>query len=120
MRRFFSLAKTVKGTKIDSFLSLYYFVDATKTVMKGMYPVNKYCKATLLEGSDDTKFVWESQHVNRAGKATDQIRVELQASNATQAASWANLVRGVHISSPALAHIIHDKCRFPCFGSHNT
>ena len=102
-RRFFSLAKTVKGTKIDSFLSLYYFVDATKTVMKGMYPVNKYCKATVLEESDDTRFVWESQHVNRAGKATDQIRVELQASNAAQAAAWANLVSRVHIGSPAFA-----------------
>ena len=63
--------------------------------MKGMYPVNKYCKATVLE-TDPCKFVWESQHVNKAGKATDNIRVELKAADAVQATSWANLVSHVN------------------------
>ena len=59
-----------------------------------MYPLNKHCKATVVE-TNLTKFVWESQHVNKVGKATDQIRVELQASDKVQAASWANLVSRV-------------------------
>lgn len=118
-KRFFSLAKTVKGTKIDSFLSLYYFVDESKTVMKGMYPLNKFCKATVLKDKEPARFVWESQHVSRAGKATDQIRVELKASNAVQANSWANLVSRVnacqHASFPCgrvftLLHALASPC----------
>ena len=77
--------------------------------MKGMYPLNKHCKATVVE-TNPTKFVWESQHVNTVGKATDQIRVELQASDKVQAASWANLVSRVNAVNYSIFNIyIHTK-----------